>query len=453
MWNSKLLLPLICVYSTKSVRLLALALVAVCCEIFLFDLHILTGDLHLFARLPFETQISMLHTFEAALRPLTICLALGIAFRFHGRSRRELSLDRYTTWMENVFGIKRPERILPATFMVVSCLFISSSIVAGFGLWYGGGSALSNLSTRCGFFELGELLHEKVRVSSSAEFGHSMALQIAYEGDISGEVGNRIEKALSKVYGAESLEIARVIESRGDDYFAHHRDFAKAEFQYSKALALYRKNKNMNGVCAVLGSLAEVQLRQNRSAEAKINLLSALSMITSAQVVDSYALSFVIYDAEKLGVSDQFNRAMAVGRERREHLRGSFPPVLRYSNIINNALIISILLSAFLFRSFAFWRLENRLKEAFLQLHSASNFSQYFNALVDITELELLRNNLEFADLSSKALKDAAESQTILNDRLVFIPGSWKKNFVLSQIFTPALVLLLGFLFLQFRYH
>lgn len=448
-----MLFPLICEFSTKSIKLFALALVAVCCDIFLFDLHFLTGNLHLIARLPFETQISMLHASEAALRPLTICLALGIAFKVHSRSRRERSLEWYSTWMEKVFGIKRPERFLPATFMVVACLFISSSVVAGFGLWYGGGNALANLSIRCGFFELGEVLHEKLRVSSAAEFGHSMSLQIAYERDISGEVGDRIENALSRVYGVESLELARVVESRGDDHFVHHRDFAKAELQYSKALALYRKNKNMNGVCDVLGSLAEVQLRQNRSAEAKINLLSALSMINSAQVVDSYALSLVRYDAEKLGVSEQFERAMAVGRERREHWRGNHPPVLRYGNIINNALIISILLFAILFRSFAFWRLENRLRKAFRQLHSASNFSQYFDSLVDITELELLRNNLDSAVLSSKALKNAAESQTILNESLVFMPGSWKKSLALCQLFTPALVLLLGFLFLQLRYY
>lgn len=453
MWNSKVLFPLICVFSTKSVKLFALALVAVCCDIFLFDLHILTGNLHLIARLPFETQISMLHASEAALRPLTICLALGIVFKVHSRFRPERSLEWYSTWMEKVFGIKRPERLLPATFMVVACLFISSSVFAGFGLWYGGGSAFANLSTRCGFFELGELLHVKIRVSSAAEFGHSMSLRFAYERDISGEVGDRIENALSKVYGIESLELARVIESRGDDYFVHHRDFAKAELLYSKALALYRKNKNMNGVCDVLGSLAEVQLRQNRSAEAKINLLSALGMITSAQVVDSYALSLVRYDAEKLGVSDQFKRAMAVGRERREHWRANRPPVLRYGNIFNNALIISILLFAILFRSFAFWRLENRLKKAFRQLHSANSFSQYFNSLVDITGLELLRNNLRSADLASRALLNAAESQTVLNDKLAFVRGSWKETFDLRQLFTPALVLLQGFLFLQFRYY
>lgn len=452
MWNSKVLLPLIHEFSTRSIKLLALALVAVCCYVFLFDLHILTGNLHLLARMPFETQISMFHVSEAALRPLTICIALGFAFRVHGRTRREPSLEWYTTWMMRVFGIKRPERFLPAIFMVVVCLFISSFVVAGYSFWYAGGGAIANLSARCGFFELGELLHEKIRVRSAAEFGHSTSLQLAYEDDISGDVGGRIESAICNVYGPESLELARVVESRGDDHFVHHRDFAKAELQYNKALTLYRKNKNMDGICDVLSALAEVQLRQHRSDEARISLLSALSMITSSQVVDSYALSLMRWDAEKLGVWDQYQKAMAIGRERRVLWRDNRDPLLKYGNVINNALIISILSSAILFRGFAFWCLEKRLRKAFRQLQTTNHFSQYFDTLVAITELELLRNNLLSADLSSRAMKDAAESQKVLNDKLAFVPDSWKITLDLRQLFTPSLVLMLGVLFLQFRY-
>lgn len=430
-----------------------MALAVDCYYLLLSDLHMVVSNLGLLS-MPFIAPASLFHTTEAALRPLTILVLLLLSFLMVRRPTLRASLEWCFRWSAKVLGLTIPVRFRSLTAIALGCAFWLNIYIAGILICLCGGMAVSNLSIRAGYLTLGESVFNFVRSPQATEFGASGCLNLAYESDISGKIGDQVEETVSKVYGADSLELARIFELRGDDLFARHRDFVKAEMQYGKALTLYQRNEKLSGVCDVLGATAAVQRRQNKLVEARANFSAALNMIKCGSVIDSYALTLEREDAEKLGLSEQFEKSMAVGCERRKLWCSNLSPLVRYGNIINNVLIAVVFFGTFLLRAFVFWSLERKTKKTFDAMQASNEFSVYVDSLADITELELLRSNSRTADLSSRLLLNAVETQSISKDgRLSFVPASWREIFTLRQFLNPAYVILLGFLFLQFRYY
>lgn len=436
-----------------TVKMWGLALVSLACACFLTDLHMAGGILRLLPFVPAECRPSMLHTLESVLRPLLICFAVGLSFRFSKTGSARAAFSRLAHLVTTCIpGLMTSSK--KSAFTAAASTFLFFNLYAGlFVFCHGLGVTSSYVATRTGHYLLGESIFKLVRTHSEAEFGATSGQILGYESDISGKVGSDLELAVSKAYGINSLEMARILEQHGHDYFKNH-DYANAEEKYERALLIYfKKIANYSGTCGVLGDMADTLVRAGCTKDGRSALQAAITLVCTGKAEDSYALSLKRDVAEKVGLVHEFDAAIATGKQRTKQKSNELSPFVKYGSQIKNGLIFFAFTGTFFFRYCILMLVEERFRKAQARLRESEEFEHYFACLRELIDLELVKGNVRSADYCSKMLLSSAdEFKVSLDAGPIIVERRWINVFDLRTFLTPPYVVALGWLLLQYRY-